>query len=99
MALERPQHRAATGRILWRNGRSVIDAVDQRRQFLAPDSVEQIRLMPTGGHEIEQHDADGERLIARDPRPKLIESAEQKAGVARLVEADLIPPAPEIADP
>jgi hypothetical protein len=40
---------------------------DQRRQFLAPLVVgrEQVRLMQTGGDEIEQHDADAERQTVR----------------------------------
>ena len=50
---------------------TVIDAVDQRRQFLAPAVVggEQIRLMLTGGHQVEQDDANAERLVPRDPLP------------------------------
>ena len=50
-------------------------------------------------NEIEQHHTNGKRLVARDPRPELVEVAEQKAGVARLAEADLIPPPAEIANP
>jgi hypothetical protein len=57
---------------------AVVDAVDQRRQLLAPVVVgrEQIRLMPGGGHQVEQHDADAERLRARDPLPQLLEAGD-----------------------
>jgi len=71
---------------------AVIDAVDDGRKFPAPGGLEQVRLMPAGGNEIEQHDADRERLMARDLDPKLIETAEQKSRVARLVEIDLVQP-------
>jgi hypothetical protein len=53
----------------------------------------------SGGNKIEQDNAGGQRLVARDPLPKRVETAEQKPGVARLRETDLIPPAAEIADP
>src|ERR1700757_1187562 len=48
---------------------AVVDAVDQRRQFLAPAvvGVEQIRLVVIGRHQVKQHDADAERLGARHP--------------------------------
>ena len=38
---------------------AVVDAVDQRRQFLAPVVVgrEQVRLVLGGGHQVEQNDA------------------------------------------
>jgi hypothetical protein len=51
---------------------AVVDAVDQRRQFLALVVVgrEQVRLMPAGGNQVEQHDADAERLGARNPQPE-----------------------------
>ena len=52
-----------------------------------------------GRHQVEQHDADAERLITRNPRPELLEPREQEAGVARFVKIDLIPPAAEIAGP
>jgi len=47
---------------------AVIDAVDQRRELLAPVIVgrEQVRLMLAGGHQVEQHDADAQRLVPRD---------------------------------
>src|SRR5271170_1153462 len=57
---------------------AVVDAVDQRRQFLAFVIVgrKQVRLMPGGGDQVEQHNADAERLIARDAAPELIEPRE-----------------------
>ena len=57
---------------------------------------EQVRLMLIGGHQVEQHDADAERLGARDPLPDLLEAGEQKAGVARFVKIGFVPPAAEI---
>jgi len=74
---------------------AVVDAVDERREFLAPlvGGREQIRLMMAGWNEIKQHDADRQRLGARHPRPQLLEAREQKAGVARFEEGDFIPPA------
>jgi hypothetical protein len=38
---------------------TVVDAVDERQQFLSPVVIgcEQIRLMVASGHEVEQHDA------------------------------------------
>jgi hypothetical protein len=79
---------------------AVVDAVDQRREFLAPVVVgrEQVRLVLDGGHQVEQHDADAERLISRDPAPELVETREQKAGVSCLVKIGFIPRAAEIAD-
>ena len=62
-------------------------------------AVEQVRLMLGGGHQVEQHHADAERLVARYPLPELLETGEQEAGVARLVEIGFIPQAAEIADP
>jgi hypothetical protein len=59
---------------------------------------EQVRLVPGGGHQVEQHHADAERLGARDPQPELLEAGEQEAGIVRLVEIGFIPPAAEIAD-
>ena len=52
----------------------------ERRQFLAPVSVsrEQVRLMLAGGHQVEQHDPDAERLVPRHLMPELLD-----AGVAR----------------
>jgi hypothetical protein len=41
--------------------------------------------MLAGGNKIEQDDADRQRLIARDPRPKLAETRQQKAGFARFL--------------
>ena len=40
---------------------------------LAAVGREQVRLMHRRRNEIEQHDADGERLIARDLFPELLE--------------------------
>ena len=60
---------------------------------------EQVRLMLGGRHQVEQHDADAQRLVARHPLPELLEAGEQKAGVARFVEIGFIPPAAEIGDP
>jgi hypothetical protein len=46
---------------------AVVDAVDQRRQLLAPVIVgrEPVRLMLGGRNQVEQHDADAERLSHR----------------------------------
>jgi hypothetical protein len=52
-----------------------------------------------GRYQVEQHDADAARLIARDPLPELLEAGKQKAGVARLLKIGFVPPAAEIADP
>jgi hypothetical protein len=72
---------------------AAVDAVDHGRRFLAPVVVgrEEIRLMPARGNQVEQHDADTERLVTWHALPKLVETTEQKAGVARLIETDLIP--------
>ena len=80
---------------------AAVDAVDQRRQFLAPVGVgrEQIRLMLAGGNQVEQHHADAERLGARNPLPQLLEAGEQETRVARLVEIGFVPEAAEIANP
>jgi hypothetical protein len=66
---------------------AIVDAVDERREFLAPVIVgrEQIRLVVIGRNQAEQHDADADWLIARHPRPDFLEAGEQKAGVARFV--------------
>ena len=58
---------------------AIVDAVDQRRQFLAPAAigVEQARLVLAGGHQVEQHHAHAQRLIARDALPELLEAGEQ----------------------
>ena len=74
---------------------AVIDAIDQRRQFLAPVGVdrEQIRLMLVGGHQVEQHHADAERLGTRDPLPELLEAGEQESGVSRFVKIGFVPEA------
>ena len=55
--------------------------------------------MVIGGHQVEQHHANAERLVPRDPLPELLEAGEQKAGVACLVEIGFVPKAAEIADP
>jgi hypothetical protein len=60
---------------------------------------EQVRLMLVGWHQVEQHDADAERLVPRDLLPELLEAGEQESGVARFVEIGFVPPAAEIADP
>ena len=80
---------------------AVVDAVDQRRQFLAPAVIgsEQVRLVLVGVHEVEQHDADAERLVARNAPPDFLEAGEQESGVACLVEIGFVPPAAEIGDP
>jgi hypothetical protein len=77
MALERPhagrkQAEADRGAAV-----AVVDAVDQRRQFPAPVVIgrEEVRLMPAGGHKVEQHDADAQRLVPRHAPPKLLEAA------------------------
>src|SRR5215469_4136590 len=61
---------------------AIVDAVDERREFLAPIIVgrEQIRLVIIGRHQVEQHDADGKRFVARHARPDFLEAGEQKAG-------------------
>ena len=60
---------------------AVVDAVDERREFLAPVIVggEQIRLMMAGRNEIQQGDTDRQRLVARHARPELLEAGEQKS--------------------
>src|ERR1700730_9223575 len=44
---------------------TVVDAVDERRQFLSPVVIgcDKIQLMVASGHEVEQHDADAERFV------------------------------------
>lgn len=59
----------------------------------------QIELVAGGRHKIEQHDANGKRLVPWDLAPELAEAGEQKADVAGRVEADLVPKAAGIADP
>jgi len=49
--------------------------------------------------QVEQHHADTERLVARDPFPELLEAGKQEAGVTRLVKIGFVPLAAEIADP
>ena len=60
---------------------------------------EQVRLVLDGGHQLEQHDADAERLVPRDATLELLEAREQKAGVTRLKEIGFVPPAAEIGNP
>ena len=74
---------------------AIVDAIDQRRQFLAPVVFrrEQIRLMMAARHQVEQHDADAERLIPRSPQPELLKAGEQESGVARFVKIGFVPPA------
>jgi hypothetical protein len=57
---------ASGGHLTHDNAVAVVDAVDQRRQFLAPVIVgrKEIRLMMIGGHQVEQHDADARGLVA-----------------------------------
>ena len=71
------------------------------RQFLAPVIVgrEEVRLMPGGGNQVEQHDADAQRLVPRHAPPEFLETAEQKAGVAGFLKGDFIPIAAEIGHP
>src|SRR5262245_28799290 len=78
---------------------AVVDAVDHGRQFLSLVMLEEIELMAGGRYEIEQHHADGKRFITRNPGPEPVERGEQKAGIARLVEAGFVPIAAEISDP
>src|SRR5437899_1892586 len=101
MALERPHTRRKQAEADRTTAVAVVYAVDQRRQFLARVAVgrEQVRLMLAGGNQVEQHDADGKRLVGRHPLPELIKAGEQKSGVARLEEGDFVPPAAEIANP
>jgi hypothetical protein len=42
--------------------------------------------MLDGGNQVEQHDADAERLGARDPRPQLLEAGERDRKDAGAVE-------------
>jgi hypothetical protein len=72
---------------------AVVDAVDQRRQFLASVIVdgEQVRLVVGGGNQVEQNDTDRQRLGARHALPDLLEAGEQKAGVMRLVKIGFVP--------
>src|SRR5580704_3873515 len=44
---------------------------------------EQIRLMVTGGNQIEQHDADAQRLGARHATPELVEARCNEIGAQR----------------
>jgi hypothetical protein len=55
--------------------------------------------MPAGRHQVEQHDADAQRLVPRHALPEVLEATEQKAGVARFLEIGFIPPAAEIGNP
>ena len=55
--------------------------------------------IPGGWHEIEQHGADGKRLLAGHPGPQPVEAGKKKSAVAGLMEIDLVPPAAEIAGP
>ena len=57
---------------------AVVDAIDERREFLAPVVVgrEQIRLVMAGRNEIKQHDTDRQRLVARYARPELLKARE-----------------------
>ena len=79
MPLERPHIARKQSEANRASAVAVIDAVDQRRQFLAPVIVgrEQVRLMLFGGHQVEQHHAHAQRLIARDALPELLEAGEQ----------------------
>ena len=54
---------------------AVVDAVDQRRQFLAPVIVgrEEIRLMLSSGNQVEQRDTDAQWFVLRDALPALLE--------------------------
>src|SRR5262245_45177620 len=63
MALEGPQVGRKEAEADRAAAIAVVDAVDQRRQLLAPVIVgrEQFGLMYTRRNEIEQHNADGER--------------------------------------
>jgi hypothetical protein len=101
MALERPHIGRKEAEADRTAAVAVIDEIYQRRQFLVPTVIdrEQVRLVVIGGHQVEQHDADAERLVPRHPLPELLEAGEQKAGVARLVKIGFVPPAAEIADP
>src|SRR5712671_5935932 len=101
MALERPPAGWKQAEADRAAAVTVVDAVDQRRQFLAPVIVgrEKVRLVPAGGNQVEQDDADAEWLVPRDPRPELLEAGEQESGVPRFVEIGFFPPAAEIADP
>jgi hypothetical protein len=78
---------------------AVVDPVDHGRQFLPFLLLEQIGLMAGGRDQIEQYDADRKRLVPRGAGPEPVETGEQKAGVARLMEIELVPSAAEIADP
>ena len=55
--------------------------------------------MLIGRDEVEQHDADAERLVWRHSLPEMVETGEQKARVARLEKVDFLPPAAEIGGP
>src|SRR5882724_2288515 len=92
MALERPHARRKQAEANRATAVAVVNAVDQRREFLAPVVVgrEEVRLMPAGGHQVEQHDADAQRLVPRHAPPEVVEAAEQKAGVAGFLKGDFI---------
>jgi len=66
---------------------------------LAAVGREQVRLMHRRRNEIEQHDADGKRLVPRHALPKVLEARQQKTGVTGFREGDLVPIAAEVADP
>ena len=66
---------------------------------LAAVGREQVRLMHRRRNEIEQHDADGKRLVPWHALPKVLEACQQKAGIPGFREGDLVPMAAEIADP
>ena len=101
VAFERPHLRRQQAEADRAAAVTVVDPVDERREFLTAAIVgrEQIRLMLAGGNKVEQHDPDRQRFITGHAQPELFEAGQQKAGLARFLKIDLIPPAAEIADP
>jgi hypothetical protein len=81
MALEGPHIRRKQAEADRAAAVAVVDAIDEWRQPLAAVIVgsEQIRLMHRGGNQVEQNNADTQRLVWWDPLPELCEAAEQKA--------------------
>jgi hypothetical protein len=76
MAFKRPHLRRQQAKADRAAAVTVVDAVDERRQFLTPAIVacDQIRLMLAGGNQVEQDDPDRQRLITGRPQPKLMGS-------------------------
>jgi hypothetical protein len=99
MTFERPHIRRKQAEADCATAVAVVDTIDQGRKPLTPVIVgsEQIGLVLAGGNQVEQHDADTERLVMRYSLPELLKAAKEKAGVAHFVKIGFVPPAAEIA--